>query len=195
MRTLKLIEHISLDGVVQVSGEGGFPYGDWTAPFRSPADRDAMVGAHGERFDLLLGRRTYDGWSAYWPKVPRNPMANSVNAATKYVVTHRPDPLPWGPAEWVGTDIVEGVRRIKALEGPTIVMSGSTTLVSTVLEHGLADEILLAVYPVLLGRGKRFALEGTPARSFRLVGTTAFPSGIVLTTYQPGEPLPANTPL
>jgi hypothetical protein len=71
LRKLKIIEHISLDGVIQVSGEDGdFPYGDWTAPYRTPAGRDAMLAAHGERFDLLLGRRTYDSWSGFWPKAP-----------------------------------------------------------------------------------------------------------------------------
>ena len=68
MRKLKIIEHISLDGVIQVSGEdGNFAYSDWTAPYRTPAGRDAMLAAHGASFDLLLGRRTYDAWSGYWP--------------------------------------------------------------------------------------------------------------------------------
>src|SRR4026209_1270176 len=71
MRKLKIIEHISLDGVIQVSGDDGdFPYGDWTAPYRTPAGRDAVLAARGERFDLLLGRRTYDSWSGFWPKAP-----------------------------------------------------------------------------------------------------------------------------
>jgi dihydrofolate reductase len=83
MRKLKIIEHISLDGVIQVSGDDGdFPYGDWTAPYRTPACRDAMLAAHGERFDLLLGRRTYDSWSGFWPKAPSSPMADRLNAAT-----------------------------------------------------------------------------------------------------------------
>src|SRR6185436_13616642 len=91
MRKLKIIEHISLDGVIQVSGDDGdFPYGDWTAPYRTPAGRDAMLAAHGERFDLLLGRRTYDSWSGFWPKAPSSPMADRLNAATKYIATHRP---------------------------------------------------------------------------------------------------------
>ena len=98
MRKLKLIEHISLDGVIQVSGEDGdFPYGDWTAPYRTPAGRDAVMAAHGERFDLLLGRRTYDIWSGSWPKAPSSPMSDGLNAATKYVATHRPESLEWGP--------------------------------------------------------------------------------------------------
>ena len=119
MRKLKIIEHISLDGVIQVSGEdGNFPYSDWTAPCRSPAGRDAMLAAHGASFDLLPGRRTYDAWSGYWPKAPSSPMADSLNVAKKYVATHRPDSLEWGPFEGLGPGIVEGVRRIKSRGGP-----------------------------------------------------------------------------
>ena len=111
MRTLKIIEHISLDGVIQHSADGGdFPYGDWTAPYRTPAGRDAVTAAHGERFHLLLGRRTYDLWSGFWPKAPSSPIGDRLNAATKYVATHRPESLAWGPFEGVGPDLVEAVR-------------------------------------------------------------------------------------
>ena len=190
MRKLKIIEHISLDGVIQHSADDdGFPYSDWTAPYRSPAGRDAVLAAQGERFDLLLGRRTYDIWSGYWPKAPSGPMADPLNAATKYVATHRPESLEWGPFEGVGPDIVEGIRRIKSQNGPDLILWGSSTLTSVLLEHGLADEVVLAVYPVLLGRGKRLFAEGTPAHSFELVSTQAFPSGIVFSTYRVAGPL------
>jgi dihydrofolate reductase len=193
MRKLKIIEHISLDGVIQVSGDdGGFPYGDWTAPYRTPAGRDAMLAAHGERFDLVLGRRTYDAWSGFWPKAPSSPLADRLNAATKFIATHRPESLEWGPFEGVGPDIVEGIRRIKSQDGPDLVFSGSSTLTSTLLEFGLADEVVLVVYPVLLGAGKRFFAEGTPARAFELVSTKAMPSGIILSTYKAAGPLKAG---
>lgn len=185
MRKLKLIEHISLDGVIQTSGDdGGFPYGDWTAPYRTPEGRDAVAAVQGAHFDLLLGRRTYDSWSGYWPKAPGSPIADGLNAATKYVVTHRPETLEWGPFEAVGPDLAEGVRRIKSQDGPDLILWGSSTLTSTLLEHGLADEVVLIVYPVLLGTGKRFFAEGTPACSFELVGTKAMPTGIILSTYK-----------
>ncbi|BCM92501.1 putative protein YyaP [Abditibacteriota bacterium] len=190
MRKLKIIEHISLDGVIQTSGEDDdFPYGDWTAPYRTPAGRDAILAAQGASFDLLLGRRTYDIWSLYWPKAPSSPMADGLNAATKYIATHRPDSLEWGPSEGLGPDIIEDIRRIKSLDGPDLILWGSSTLTSTLLEHGLAEEVLLIVYPVLLGTGKRFFTEGTSARSFELVSTQAMPSGIILTTYKVAGPL------
>ncbi|MDR6518734.1 dihydrofolate reductase [Variovorax paradoxus] len=184
MRKLKIMEHVSLDGVIQSSGEDGFPYADWTVPYRTPAGRDEVLAAHGPRFDLLLGRRSYDMWSDYWPKAPAGPMADGLNAATKFVVTHRPESLAWGPFEAVGADVVEGVRRIKSQAGPDLVLWGSSTLTSTLLAQGLADEVMLIVYPVLVGTGKRLFAQGTPGRAFELVGTKTTPSGLLLNTYK-----------
>jgi dihydrofolate reductase len=190
LRKLKVIEHISLDGVIQHSADDGdFPYSDWTAPYRTPAGRDAVMAAHGESFDLLLGRRTYDIWSGFWPKAPSSPIADRLNAATKFVATRRPEGLAWGPFEAFGPDIVEGIRRIKSQDGRDLVLSGSSTLTSTLLEHDLADEVVLIFSPVLLGTGKRFFAQGTPARSFTLVSTQATPSGVVLSTYKVAGPL------
>ena len=144
MRKLTIIEHISLDGVIQHSSDDDdFPCSDWTAPYRTPAGRDAMLAAYGESFDLLLGRRTYDIWSGFWPKAPSSPMADRLNAATKYIATHRPESLEWGPFEGLGPDIVEGIRRIKSQDGPDLILSGSSTLTSTLLDPGLADEVVL----------------------------------------------------
>ena len=190
MRKLKIIEHISLDGVIQHSADDdGFPYADWTAPYRTPAGREAVMAAYGESFDLLLGRRTYDLWSGFWPKAPGSPIADGLNVATKYIATHRPESLKWGPFEGVGPDIVEGVGRLKSQDGSDLILSGSSTLTSPLLEHRLADEVVLIVYPLLLGTGKRFFAEGTPPRSFELVSTQAMPSGIILSAYKVGGPL------
>ena len=192
MRKLRILEHISLDGIIQVRGSGedaDYPYGDWTEPYRSPAGRDVVLAMYGERFDLLLGRRTYDLWSGFWPKAPSSPLSDRLNAATKYVATHRPESLEWGPFEGLGPDIVEDIRRIKSHKGPDLILWGSSTLTSTLLEHGLADEVLLLVYPVLLGKGKRFFADGTPPRSFELASTKALSSGIVINDYKAAGPL------
>jgi dihydrofolate reductase len=190
MRKLKIFEHISLDGVIQHSADDGdFPYSDWTAPYRTPAGRDAVLAAQGESFDLLLGRRTYDIWSDFWPKAPSSPMSDALNAATKYVATHRPESLEWGPFEGLGPNIVEDIRRIKSHDGPDLILWGSSTLTSTLLEHDLADEVLLLVYPILFGTGKRFFADGTPPRAFELAGTKAFPSGIIMNAYKAAGPL------
>ena len=166
MRKLKIMEHISLDGVIQVSdgpGDRDFPYGDWTAPYRTPAGLQTVLAMYGETFDLLLGRRTYDLWSGFWPKAPKSPMADRLNAATKYVATHRPESLEWGPFEGIGPDLVNSVRGIKAKDGADLILSGSSTLTSALLEHGLADEVVLLVNPVLLGKGKRLFCGGNSA--------------------------------
>ena len=190
MRKVRIIEQISLDGVIQQSAdENDFPYGNWTAPYRTPAGRELILAAYGESFGLLLGRRTYDMWSGFWPKAPSSPMADRLNAATKYIATHRPESLEWGPFEALGPNIVEDIRRLKSQDGPDLILSGSSTLTSMLLEHGLADDVLLVVYPVLLGTGKRIFADGTPPRSFELVSTKALPSGIILSLYRVAGPL------
>jgi dihydrofolate reductase len=192
MRKLKLIEHVSLDGVIQHSADGdNFPYAEWSAPYRTPAGRDLALAVHGEHFDLLLGRRTYDAWSTFWPKAPSMPMSDRLNAATKYVVTHHPETLEWGPCHGLGPNFVEDLRRLKSQGERDLILSGSSTLTSVVLEHGLADEVVLVVYPVLLGTGKRLFAEGTPGRALELVRTQATPTGVILNIYQAAGPLKA----
>ncbi|MGI4854519.1 MAG: dihydrofolate reductase family protein [Janthinobacterium lividum] len=200
MRKLRIFEHISLDGVIQHSADDdGFLYSDWTAPYRSLAGRDALLATQGGRFDLLLGRRTYDIWSGHWPKAPSSPMADGINAATKYVVTHHPESLAWGPYAGVGSgvsgsgvEMVEGVRRIKSGDGPDLILWGSSTLTSALLDYGLADEVVLIVYPILLGTGKRLFAEGTPARTLELVSSQAFSTGVVLNAYKVAGPVKSN---
>jgi dihydrofolate reductase len=189
MRKLKIFAHISLDGVIQPSGVRDEDGGDWTAPYRSPAGRDAVVAAQGRNFDLLLGRRTYDLWAGYWPKAGSSPIADGINAATKYVATHRPESLGWGPVKDLGADIIESVRRIKEKGGPDLIVWGSTTLTSLLLEQGLVDEVLLLIYPVLLGRGQRFFLDSATPRKLALVSTKAMPTGMTMNTYQYVGPL------
>lgn len=191
MRKLKVIEHISLDGVVQITSapEDDFPYGDWTAPYRSPAGLKIVTEMYGQTFDVLVGRRTYDTWASYWPKAPKSPMADRLNAATKYVVTHRPESLEWGPFEAIptpaiGADLVDSIRRIKAEKGPNLILAGSLSLTSMLLEHGLADELVLLVNPIVLGKGRRFFADGALPRTFALGSTQALPAGILVNIYK-----------
>jgi dihydrofolate reductase len=193
MRKIRIIEHISLDGVIQAPGgpneDGDYPHGGWVVPHFDLARGEAIDAAHGKTFDLLLGRRTYDIFGGYWPKIENNPMADSLNAATKYVATHRPDSLGWGPVEDLGPDILDGIRRVKSTDGADLIVWGSSTLTPVLLVHGLADEVLLLVYPILLGTGKRFFAEGTPPRELALVSTKAAATGVVMATYRPAGPL------
>ena len=164
----------------------------WTAPYRSPAGLEAVVEAQGRSFDLLLGRRTYDIWAGFWPKAGNSPLADSLNAATKYVATHRPDSLGWGPVGDLGEDIVAGVRGVKSKDGPDLVLWGSSTLTSVLLGQGLVDELVLIVYPVLLGRGKRFFSDSADPRELALVSTKAAPTGVLINTYRYVGSLPTE---
>ncbi|HWM48395.1 MAG TPA: dihydrofolate reductase family protein [Xanthobacteraceae bacterium] len=193
MRQIRIIEHISLDGVIQAPGgpgeDGDYEYGGWTVPHVDPAVGEAIIAAQGKGFDLLLGRRTYDIFAGYWPKARSSPLADSLNAATKYVATHRPDSLGWGPVADLGPDIVEGLRRIKAKDGPDMIVWGSSTVTPMLLGHGLADEVVLLVYPVLLGKGKRIFSNEVAPRELALVSTKAAASGVIISTYRPTGPL------
>ena len=196
MRKITIIEHISLDGVIQAPGgpdeDGDYPHGGWAVPHHDPAVGEAIGEAHGTGFDLLLGRRTYDIFAGYWPN-QQGPMADSLNAASKYVATHTSESLAWGPVEDLGSDIIAGVRHVKATDGPDLIVWGSSTLTPALLEHGLADEVLLLVFPVLLGKGKRFYSDNTSPRELILVGTKAAASGVVISTYRPNGPLRTGT--
>jgi dihydrofolate reductase len=188
MRKIRIIEHISLDGVIQAPGgrneDGDYAHGGWAAPYRSAAGAEAVAEAMGRSFDLLLGRRTYDIFAGYWPKAGNSPIANGLNAATKYVATHRPDSLGWGPVGDLGADIMAGVRGVRSKDGPDLIVWGSSTLTSVLLEQGLVDEVLLLVYPVLLGRGKRFFSDSADPRELAFVSTKALSSGVLMNIYR-----------
>ena len=182
MRKIRIFEHISLDGVIEHDGD--YAYGAWTTPYRTPAGAAILLEAYGTSFDLLLGRHTYDAWSGFWPNAGNFPMANGINAATKYVATHRPDGLEWGPVKDLGEDIIAGIRKLKSTDGPDLIVSGSSTLTSILLEQGLADEVVLIVYPVLLGRGKRLLSDSIDARELAFENTKTTPTGLLVNTYK-----------
>jgi dihydrofolate reductase len=184
MRKIRIFEHISLDGVIAPPGDSDFAHGGWSAPYRNPAGAAALAEAQGTSFDLLLGRRTYDLWAAYWPTMKGGPFADGLNAATKYVATHRPESLGWGPVGDLGTDVMAGVRRVKSTDGPDLIVWGSSTLTSVLLEQGLVDEVVLVVYLVLLGQGKRFFSDRTDPRELALVSTKATPTGVLINAYR-----------
>jgi dihydrofolate reductase len=184
MRKIRIMEHVSLDGVISPPGDSDFARGGWSAPYRAPTGAVALAEAQGATFDLLLGRRTYDLWADFWPKVKGGPFADGLNAATKYVATHRPESLGWGPVGDLGTDVMAGVRRVKSTDGPDLVVWGSSTLTSVLLEQGLVDEVVLVVYPVLLGQGKRFFSVSADPRELALVSTKATSTGVLINTYR-----------
>ncbi|WP_158846057.1 dihydrofolate reductase family protein [Saccharothrix deserti] len=193
---LTVTTFLTLDGVVQGPGgpdedrDGGFESGGWMAPFVDD-DLNAIVGERFGRADaFLLGRRTYDIFAGYWPRVdaPDDPVATNLNALPKYVAsTTLTDP------EWAGTtvltDVVGQVQELKARPGRELQVHGSGELLQTLIAHGLVDEYRLWVVPVVLGAGKRLFREGTPPTGMRLVDSRTTGSGATLLTCEPtGKP-------
>jgi dihydrofolate reductase len=195
MRTLIAITHVSLDGVLQAPGgpeedpSNGFTRGGWTMPFRSNEGRRMIEEIVASEFDLLLGRRTYDIWTDYWPNNVDHPIGKAFNKATKYVVTHRPTSLSWKTSEPIGGEVVDQVRRLKASKGPALHLWGSSEVLQLLIADGLIDEHRLFVFPVILGQGKRLFQDGVPSRNFTLVSTQSTPSGVLLNTYRPAGPI------
>ena len=192
MRKLIVPAFISLDGVMQAPGgpredtSGGFVHGGWVWPYAD--ETDAVMGGVFERpFELLLGRRTYDIFAAYWPHVskdaPHRGIADAFNGTTKHVATHDPGTLAWQNSRGLGADVAAGVRGLKRSDGPDLVTQGSSELVHQLLATDLVDELLLLVYPILLGRGKRLFDDHSQACAFRLEASKATPSGVLVTRY------------
>ncbi|WP_128515743.1 dihydrofolate reductase family protein [Tabrizicola thermarum] len=194
MRTVRIIEHISLDGVIQAPGgpeedrDARFDFGGWAFPFHDDEAGAAIDRAQGQGFDLLLGRKTYDVFAGYWPR-QAGPMADSLNGARKHVATHRPESLDWGPAESLGADIAAGIARVKAGDGPDLIVWGSSTLTPMLIAEGLADEVVLMVFPVMIGRGKRIFSDLVRPGELTLIQSKATPSGVILSTYKPAGAL------
>jgi dihydrofolate reductase len=180
----------SLDGVLQGPGgpeedrEGGFAYGGWQAPY-ADGESGKVIGDHVAGLEaLLLGRKTYGIFAAYWPKQPaEDPIAARLNGAPKYVASRTLDSVGWTNSRLIQGDVAGAVARLKEEFGRVDVI-GSGDLVQTLLRNGLVDRLNLWVFPVLLGSGKRLFAEGTVPTALRLVGSATFPKGAVHLTYE-----------
>ena len=176
---------------------GGFRFGGWQAGVWDDAIGAAIDEAFRQPFDLLLGRRTYDIFAAHWPYVTTDPAAPGYDAGmaeiartfgrvTKYVATHRPDSLAWENSEWLGNDPVARLRDLKAADGPTLLIQGSSVLIQTLLTHDLIDTFKLMVSPLVLGRGKKLFGDGTLPRTLEPVSTRTTPGGALILDYRGG---------
>lgn len=191
MRSIVVLSFISLDGVMQAPGgpeedtSGGFQFGGWTVPYFDDVAGQEMDKQMGVPFDLLLGRKTYDIFAAYWPKQADNPVAEPLNKATKYVVTHQADfQAEWEKTVVVSGDVVAVLKDLKAGEGPMLQVAGSGDMIQTLLQHDLVDEFWLKIFPVTLGKGKRLFGEGTMPASYELTNTKVSPSGVIFANYR-----------
>jgi dihydrofolate reductase len=195
LREIIAINHVSLDGVIQSGGaahedpSGGFTHGGWSIPFRSEDGGKAVLELMSRKFDLLLGRRTYEMWAVFWPHA-EHPVANALNKAAKYVVTKSLGSLEWENSHRVGGDVVEEIRRLKESDGPELHIWGSSELLQTLMAAQLVDEFRVWVYPVVLGKGKRLFEEGVPAFGLALVESRSTSKGILMNTYRRVGELP-----
>ena len=198
MRKLIAITQITLDGVMQSPGgpeedpRNGFTHGGWAIPFVDDALSQAIDETIAGEFDMLLGRRTYEIFAAYWQNQGNNPIAKAFNKATKYVVTHCLDQLDWQKSQHIGGDVVDEVRRLKASDGPVLHVWGSSQLLQTLIAADLIDEYRLWIFPVMLGEGRRLFESDVPPRGLSLVASKSTPSGVLVVTYRPAGPLPKD---
>ena len=211
MRKIRGSVFVSLDGVMQAPGgpsedpTGGFAHGGWLPQFFDEDVGEAIDGFFGQDYALLLGRRTYDIFAAYWPYVGGEAsgigeifdatgkddgeaaaiaMGEAFTRADKYVLTRGSHDLGWSNSHRVGG--IEELRAIKQGDGPDLVIQGSSTLYPALLEAGLLDRLTLMTFPVVLGKGKTVFGHGTPAEALKMVDHKVTRSGAVIATYEPG---------
>lgn len=196
MRKIVVITQLSLDGVLQGPGgpeedtSNGFKLGGWFMRFGDEVLMQALGEAISGKFDLLLGRRTYDIWAAYWPHHGDNPVGKAFNRATKYVVSNTLRQLTWEKSKRIDGDVVKKLRRLKAAKGPALHVWGSGRLLQTLITAGLVDEHRLWIAPVVLGQGRRLFEPGLPIHDLTLVKSLSTPSGLLINTYRPVRAIP-----
>lgn len=188
MRKVIVLEHISLDGVIQAPGgpdedtSGGFAYGGWLASYSDAALGTALRKQMNMPFDLLLGRTTFEIWEPYWPQ--HVDVWPNVNTATKYVASNTRTASEWQPSVFLSGDIVEKVAKIKGQPGPELHVWGSGNLIQTLIKHDLIDAFWLMVYPMTLGSGKRLFAEGTIPAAFKVTESTVTSKGVIIVNYE-----------
>ena len=188
MRKVIVLEHISIDGVIQAPGgpdedtSGGFAYGGWIAPYADPMLGTALRRQMNLPFDLLLGRKTFDIWSQYWPY--HGDAWPGVNVATKYVASNTITSAEWQPSVFLNGDIAEKVTKIKQQSGPNLNVWGSGNLLQTLIQHDLVDVFWLMVYPITLGKGKRLFAGGTIPAAFKVAESIVAPNGVIILNYE-----------
>ncbi|MER8469327.1 dihydrofolate reductase family protein [Mesorhizobium sp. M1328] len=190
MRKIIAATFVSLDGVMQAPGGpqedpvGGFKFGGWTFHYWDDVMGAAMGETFSKPFALLLGRKTYDIFAAHWPYQKSGPIAESFNAVTKYVATHRPDTLSWQNSQPLGSDVVATLRRMKQEDGPDLLIQGSSELIQTLLANDLIDEISLLIFPLVLGKGKKLFGRGTIPAAFKLTRSQVSTTGVLMASYE-----------
>lgn len=189
MRKLAILTFVTLDGVMQAPGapeedcSGGFGHGGWAVPFWEEVMGQVMAEAMAEPYDLLLGRKTYESFATHWPEAGDNPIANTLNSATKYVVTSTLAKLEWNNSIPITGDAVAEISRLKKQDGPPLQVHGSWQLIQTLIAHQLIDEFRLWTFPVVVGSGKRLFSQETVSEDLSLEKTQSCSNGTIMSIY------------
>ena len=187
MRKIIVFEHISLDGVIQAPGgpdedtSGGFAYGGWSTLYADEQIGATLFKKMNQPFDLLVGRKTFDIWAAYWPQ--HGDIWPGVNEATKYVASRTMTSHEWQPSVFLNENIAEKITEIKKQPGPDLYVWGSGNLLQTLIKHDLVDVSWLMIYPVTLGSGKRLFADGTIPAAFELTESIVGSTGVIVASY------------
>jgi len=184
MRRIIACEFMTLDGVIQnEENDGdGFKYGGWFFPYADEVTGAAIQERLAKPVDLLLGRKTFDGWETFWPT--HSNFWPNVMTATKYVASNTRDSSDWQPTVFLSGDLAEKVRQLKQTDGPDLHLMGSADLLQTLFKNDLVDAMELMIIPITLGTGKRLFQDGTIPASFKVTGSQVSPNGIIIATYE-----------
>lgn len=188
MRKLIVLTFMTLDGVMQGPGgptedtSGNFTSGGWTVPYFDEFLGNRMGEQMSRPFDLLLGRKTFDIFAAYWPH--HEDEGAGINKATKYVASNTLTTHEWKKSVFLKGNVVDEIRKLKQQDGPDLQVHGSGNLIQTLLPHDLVDELWLKIFPVTLGTGKRLFDTGTLPASYTLAEAQSSPSGVIIATFK-----------
>ncbi len=189
MRTLRIATFVSMDGVMQAPGgpeedpRGGFRFGGWTFPFWDEKLGGLMDRAMGEDYDLLLGRRTYEIFAAFWPHMD-DEIGRKFNAVDKYVAAGPDTPLDWAHSHRLVGDLAQAVRALKATDGRDLLIQGSSEVIHTLLATDLIDQLTILTFPVILGRGKRLFDADSRPHAWTLESSDTSTTGVVVGAYR-----------
>jgi dihydrofolate reductase len=198
MRRLIVTTFLTLDGVMQAPGgpeeddSDGFAHGGWSVNYWDETMNQVMGDFMGRPFDLVLGRKTYDIFAAFWPNAPEEAGSKPLNDATKYVASRSRPSLEWNKSVVI-EDVAKDVAALKQEDGPELQVHGSGNLIQTLMRHNLVDAYHLLVFPVLIGSGKRLFADGTIPAGLKLVDSKVSSTGVVIGTYEPAGELKTGT--
>ena len=192
MRELIVNTFVTLDGVMQAPGgpeedpESGFEHGGWSFGYWDEQMQNRMGELMGKPFDLVLGRKTYEIFAAYWPHNADQPGAEPLNKATKHVASTTLKELDWENSQLIEGDVPDGIRALKEQDGPELQIHGSSNLIQTLLANDLIDEFRVLIFPLVLGRGKRLFDGGTVPAGLEVTSSEVSSTGVVMATYRTG---------